>query len=415
MFAEIITIGDEILIGQVIDTNSAWMGEKLNAVGIKVKQITSISDKSEAIKAALSAALTRADIVLITGGLGPTRDDVTKSSLASYFNMKMRVDEDTLRNVENFFTKLNRPLLEVNKLQAEVPEGCVVLLNDYGTAPCMWFEVESKVVVSMPGVPFEMKYLMEDKVIPKLTEKFSMPFIYHKTILTANIGESFLAELLTTVEDNLPEHISLAYLPKLGQVRLRLSGVGANYDHLKKEVDAIAKQIISIANDYVLAEVDTTLDAVVLTELISRNKTLSTAESCTGGNIGHMLTLNAGGSAAYVGGAITYNKQIKHQVLGVNKEILENFGAVSEETVKEMALGALNVFQSDYAIATTGIAGPATDNDEKPVGTVWIGFASKQGVQTKLFNFSGKREQIIDRATSAALSFLLYHLKKEDK
>ncbi len=415
MKAEIITIGDEILIGQVVDTNSAWMGQNLNNAGIQVIQITSISDQAEAISTAVANALVRADVVLITGGLGPTRDDVTKQTLAQFFNMSMRSDPETLKHVEDIFKKFNRPLLDVNKKQAEVPDGCIVIKNQNGTAPCMWFDIDDKVVVSMPGVPFEMKYLMEEEIIPRIKSKFLLPYIYHKTLLTANIGESFLAEKLMTIEDQLPQNISLAYLPKLGQVRLRISGVGKDKLALEHQVNTIAESIIEAANDYIIADVDTTLDAVVLTELGKRSLTLSTAESCTGGYIGHMLTRNAGSSAVYTGGGITYTNALKQSILGVNPATLDKYGAVSEETVREMAIGALNKFKTDYALATTGIAGPGGEEPGKPVGTIWIGLANKENVWAKLFTFSSKREQNIERATMSAFTMLLNHLKNEAK
>lgn len=413
MLAEIITIGDEILIGQVIDTNSAWMGKELNKIGIRVKQITSISDDPAHITAALTEAQNRADIILITGGLGPTKDDVTKHTLAHYFNMPLRRDAATLANVEAIFARLNRPMIEVNIKQADVPDGCTVIQNKNGTAPCMWFDINGKVIVSMPGVPFEMMYLMEEDILPKLKRTFNLPVIVHRTILTVGLGESFLAQQIEAIEDSLPAHIKLAYLPKLGQVRLRLSGVGLNEDILKEEVDRYAAQIIRQLERYVAAEEDVPLEKAVLDLMKKRGLTLSAAESCTGGNLAHVLTQHAGASAVFVGGAVTYANELKKSILGVQETTLATFGTVSEETVIEMATGAINQFQTDYSIAISGIAGPDGGTSEKPVGTVWIAIGTKEKAVAKLFNFTNKRIQNIERATTSALTMLLNLLKQD--
>jgi len=410
MLAEIITIGDEILIGQIVDTNSAWMAKSLNAIGIKVKQITSVSDDAEHIIEAIAQAEKRAKIILITGGLGPTKDDITKFTLARYFNMGMRRDQATLDHVTEIFRKYKRPMIDVNIRQADVPDGCEVIQNKNGTAPCMWFDRGDHVIVSMPGVPFEMMYLMDEEILPRLKKSFDLPFIYHKTILTANIGESFLAQEIAAIEDNLPAGIKLAYLPKLGQVRLRLSASGTDEEKLKLEVDHWSKQIVAQIKPFVVVEDDIALEKAVLDIMKDRQLTLSTAESCTGGYIAHLITQHAGCSAVYEGGAVTYSYELKQSVLGVSEETLNQFGAVSEQTVKEMALGAIAHFKTDYSVAVSGIAGPDGGTEDKPVGTVWIAVATKSGVVAKLHTFGNKRIQNIERSAIAALTMILNQL-----
>jgi nicotinamide-nucleotide amidase len=413
MLAEIITIGDEILIGQIVDTNSAWMGKELNKIGISVKQITSVSDDAAHIIAALNEAQQRADIILITGGLGPTKDDITKITLSNYFNMPLRRDEATLAHVESIFAKFNRPMIEVNIRQADVPDGCTVIQNKNGTAPCMWFDVNNKVFVSMPGVPFEMMYLMEEEILPRLQSAFKLPFIVHQTILTTGIGESFLAQQIETIEDSLPEHIKLAYLPKLGQVRLRLSAKGIDELQLKTEIAHYAQLIINEVKPYVAATDDVPLEKAILDLMKENNLTLSTAESCTGGYIAHLLTQHAGSSAVFAGGAVAYSYELKESILGVKNETLTTFGAVSEQTVREMAEGAIRNFKTDYAIAVSGIAGPDGGLPGKPVGTVWIAVSTKKQTVSKLFTFTNKRIQNIERSATAALTMLLNLLKQD--
>ena len=410
MLAEIITIGDEILIGQIVDTNSAWMAKSLNAIGIQVKQITSVSDDAEHIMEAIAQAEKRAKIILITGGLGPTKDDITKFTLARYFNMGMRRDQATLDHVTEIFRKYKRPMIDVNIRQADVPDGCEVIQNKNGTAPCMWFDRGEHIIVSMPGVPFEMMYLMDEEILPRLKKSFDLPFIYHKTILTANIGESFLAQEIAGIEDSLPAGIKLAYLPKLGQVRLRLSASGTDEQQLKQEVDYWSKQIVAQIKAFVVAEDDIALEKAVLDIMKARQLTLSTAESCTGGYIAHLITQHAGCSAVYDGGAVTYSYDLKQSVLGVTEETLNQFGAVSEQTVKEMALGAIAHFKTDYSVAVSGIAGPDGGTEDKPVGTVWIAVATKNGVVAKLHTFGNKRIQNIERSAIAALTMILNQL-----
>ena len=413
MFAEIITIGDEILIGQIVDTNSAWMAKQLNLIGIKVKQITSVSDDEAHIMEALQLAEGRAEIILITGGLGPTKDDITKLTMAKYFGMGFRRDEETLKNVTSIFARLNRPMIETNIRQADVPDGCIVIQNKNGTAPCMWFDHNGKIFVSMPGVPHEMMYLMDEEILPRLKASFKLPSIVHKTILTAGLGESFLAQQIAAIEDALPAHIKLAYLPRLGQVRLRLSASGSNAEALKAEVETYAQQIIAELKSYVMAEDDVPLEKAILDFMSARNLTLSTAESCTGGYIAHLITQHPGCSAVYAGGAVSYSYELKESILGVKEETLNTQGAVSEQTVLEMAAGAVKHFNTDYAVAVSGIAGPDGGTAEKPVGTVWIAVASRTAVQAKLFKFGNKRIQNIERSASAALTMILGRLKQD--
>ena len=412
MLAEIITIGDEILIGQIVDTNSAWMARQLNLIGVQVKQVTSVSDDADHIIEALQQAEKRAGIILITGGLGPTKDDITKLTLAKYFNMGFRRDEETLQHVTAIFEKLNRPMIEGNRKQADVPEGCVVIKNKNGTAPCMWFENNGNIIVSMPGVPYEMMYLMEEEILPRIKLQFKLPFIVHRTILTAGIGESFLAAEIADIEDSLPAHIKLAYLPRLGQVRLRLSGTGTDEEVLKSEVQIYTTKLISRIKKHVVIDDDIALEKAILDIMKHRNLTLSTAESCTGGYIAHLITQHAGSSSVFAGGAVVYSNQLKQSVLGVKATTLDSFGAVSEETVREMAAGAISHFKTDYAIAVSGIAGPDGGTTEKPVGTVWIALAARDKVFAKRFYFGNKRIQNIERSAIAALTMIVNDLNQ---
>jgi len=414
MLAEIITIGDEILIGQIVDTNSAWMAQQLNNAGIRVKQISSVSDSREHILTALKEAGGRADLIFITGGLGPTKDDITKNTLAEYFGVGMVENQEALDNVLRIFAKYNRPMLDINKAQAMVPANCEVITNKNGTAPGMWFNVDGKIYVSMPGVPFEMMYMMEEEVIPKIKTLFKLPIIIHKTILTVGEGESFLATRIADIEDSLPKHIKLAYLPKLGQVRLRLSGQGDDEQSLRDEIEQYAAKIVARVSENVAAEEDIALEKSILDFMAERDLTLSVAESCTGGYISHLFTQHAGSSRVFFGGAVSYSNGLKESILGVKKATLDKYGAVSGETVVEMVEGALRNFKSDYAIAVTGIAGPDGGTADKPVGTVWIAVASAQKTVQKKFTFGSKRLQNIERSASAAL-FMLNTLLKDVK
>jgi len=320
MLAEIITIGDEILIGQIVDTNSAWIATTLNDQGIRIKQITSVSDSRDHILEALKAASQRAELIIITGGLGPTKDDITKKTLAEYFGVGFRRDERALENVKRIFAKSNRPLLAINEQQAEVPENAIVLQNQNGTAPGMWFQQGNHVYVSLPGVPFEMKYLIEEEVLPRVKVHFDLSAIVHHTILTAGLGESFLAEAIADIEDSLPAHIHLAYLPKLGQVRLRLSAYGENGPHLTREIEEYVAKITARIPEYVIVSEDIPLEVAALNVLEEKKLTLTVAESCTGGFLSHLFTQHSGASSVFLGGAVTYSNELKIKILDVQEK-----------------------------------------------------------------------------------------------
>jgi len=415
MLAEIITIGDEILIGQIVDTNSAWMARKLNDIGVRIKQISSVSDDKEHILNAFKEAAERADIILITGGLGPTKDDITKKTIADYFGVPLVENADALDNVAKIFARFKRPLLDVNRAQALVPQNCEVILNKNGTAPGMWFNEKDKIYVCMPGVPHEMMYMMEGDVIPKLKATFTLPAIVHKTILTVGEGESFLAERIADIEDSLPAHIKLAYLPKLGQVRLRLSGYGENETALKAEVETYAQKIVARVADVVAAEEDIPIEKAILNQMELKGLTLSVAESCTGGYISHLFTQHPGSSKVFLGGGVTYSNGLKEEILGVQNHTLKTFGAVSGEVVTEMVEGALKRFKSDLAIAVTGVAGPGGGTPEKPVGTVWIAVANINKMVVKKLTFGDKRQQNIERSAISALNMLNTLLRESGK
>lgn len=411
MLAEIITIGDEILIGQIIDSNSAWMATQLNKIGIKVKQITSVSDDEKHILNALAEAELRADIVLITGGLGPTKDDITKKTLAKYFGYTdYELHEPSLEIIKNIFAKYKAPLLDVNIQQALMPVGCTVIVNPLGTAPAMLFKKENKIFVSMPGVPYEMMNIMTSSVIPLIQEKFHLPAIYHQTILTAGVGESFLAKKLENLEESLPPYIKLAYLPKLGSVRLRLSTSQHASPEIMEEVNGYVNQIISLIPEFWIAKEDLPIEKIILDLMQNKGLTLSVAESCTGGYISHMLTQHPGSSSVFMGGGVVYSNSLKVKTLGVNRLTLENHGAVSEQTAVEMAKGAVENFDTDYSIAVTGIAGPDGGTAEKPVGTVYIAVANKSQSKVAKFNFTNKRIQNIERSTMAAFTMLFHFI-----
>jgi len=411
MLAEIITIGDEILIGQIIDSNSAWIAQQLNAIGIRVKQISSVSEDKEHILKALAEAANRADIILITGGLGPTKDDITKSTIAEYFNVPLVRNQQALDNVAQIFAKYNRPLLDVNIRQADVPQNCEIILNNNGTAPGMWFNEQGKIYISMPGVPHEMMYMMEEFVIPKLRQTLSLPVIIHKTVLTVGEGESFLAEKIADIENSLPAHIKLAYLPKLGSVRLRLSALGNDEQALQQEVELYARQFIERIGNSVVTDIDIPIEKAILDEMDAKGLTLSVAESCTGGYISHLFTQHPGSSKVFFGGAISYSYDLKESLLGVKNETLWSHGAVSKETVVEMVEGALINFKSDYAIAVTGVAGPGGGTDDKPVGTVWIAVANAKKTFAHKYSFGKKRMQNIERTAITALGMLVKLLR----
>ncbi len=414
MLTEIITIGDEILIGQIVDTNSAWIAQQLNLNGIHVKQITSVSDQREHILNALAEAHQRADVILITGGLGPTKDDITKSTLCDYFNTNLVFDEEVYKNVEAFFRRYNREVTLTNRKQAEIPKNCIPLQNSVGTASGMWFEHQEKIYVSMPGVPYEMKELMSAEVLPRLRNKFHFPAIVHKTILTNGIGESSLSDLIELWEASLSQHsIKLAYLPQPGKVRLRLSSTGKDKKTLEQLIDDKVAEVMPLIEKFVVGfeeygKEPEGLEHIVGKELQATGKTLSLAESCTGGYISHLITSVAGSSSYYKGTIISYDNAIKSLEFGISPELIANHGAVSKEVVEAMAIAINRKFASNYALATSGIAGPGGGSMEKPVGTVWVAMAGPNGVTSKKFTYGGDRLRNIQMAAQSALS-MLYH------
>ena len=404
--AEIISIGDELLIGQVVNTNASWMAGELNKNGIKVIRITAISDSGTDIKDAITNAELRANVILLTGGLGPTNDDITKQVLADFFNSKMVFHEPTFEQVKNIFSARKFLISEVNKKQAEIPDNCIPLFNQHGTAPGMWFEKNNKVIVSMPGVPFEMKSLFKNEVIPRLHSKFNLGYIFHKTIMTTGVGESMLAERIEEWEKKLTPNIKLAYLPQPGIVRLRLTATGKEKNELENEVTYHCRKLNDIIPDVIFGYDDIKLEEVVGKMLKSTGTTVSTAESCTGGYIAHLITSIAGSSGYFNGSIISYSNDVKINQLYVNSVVLDKKGAVSREVVEQMAIGGKKLIKSDYCIATSGIAGPDGGTDEKPVGTVWIALATPQGVHSKLFHFGEHRSRNIRRSALAALEML---------
>lgn len=411
MNAEIITIGDEILIGQTVDTNSAWIANKLNLIGVDIHRITSISDKKDEIFKALNNAGKDVDLILITGGLGPTNDDITKIALAEYFNTRLILNKDVLRQIETFVVKRKGDMNERNVKQAEVPENCLVLENTIGTAPGMLFQKEGKTIISMPGVPFEMKELMYKHVIPLLMSKQQDIHIIHKVILTQGLPESRLAEVLENWESNLPEFISLAYLPSPGLIKLRLTAKGVNKSYLENEIAEQVKRLEMIIPELICGYDSEKLEELIGKKLIQLSKTISTAESCTGGNIAHLITRISGSSEYFKGSIIAYSNEIKENLLKVNNSTIDRYGAVSKEVVEQMALGACKVLNTDFSIATSGIAGPMGGTKEKPVGTTWIAVSDGKKVISKLHIFGDQRERNIQRASLTALNMLLKQLK----
>ncbi len=404
--ASIITIGDELLIGQVIDTNSAWMAQELNRAGIRVARRVAVGDVWDEIWNALDEESNHAEIILITGGLGPTSDDITKPLLCKYFGGTLIVDEQAKQNVINIFNKLNRPITERNLLQAEVPDVCTVIQNKRGTAPGMIFKKDKKFFVSMPGVPHEMKGMMEDEVVPLLSKQFKLPFIAHRTLLTAGVGESFLADMINDFENQLPPHIKLAYLPNYGMVRLRLSTSSFDKDKMENELNEHFNVLQSLVKKYLVTNQDEPLEKVVGRLLLLQNKTLCTAESCTGGYIAHLLTSIPGSSAFYDGSVISYSYGAKEDLLGVQHQTLLTKGAVSEEVVTQMAKGALQQIKSNYVIAVSGIMGPGGGLPEKPVGTAWIAIGNNQKIITQKIFFRFDRARNIQLTAVTALNLL---------
>ena len=408
MQAEIITVGDELLIGQVVDTNSAWLGQILNKYNIKIKRIHSISDDAQEIKSCLANCLERSELIIITGGLGPTKDDITKKTLAEFFNSDMVINLSVLAQLETYFKNRGRQMLEINQIQAEVPSVCRVLTNALGTAPGMWFDSNNKVVISLPGVPFEMKHIFEHEALPLIAQQFKMPAFVHRTLVSFNVPESLLAKQIEDIEDSLPQQIKLAYLPSLNTVRLRLSGSALdNDDNIVQLLEHYVQLIKDRMGKAIVSDQDETLSQTVFNQLSQLNQTLSVAESCTGGYISHQLTQIPGASKVFVGSVISYSNSVKHHQLGVESTLFETVGAVSEQVVTQMVTGVRERLQTDYAIAISGIAGPEGGSEDKPVGTVFIGVSSAKTHVVNRFHFSGNRMQIIERSNNMALAMLL--------
>ncbi|WP_455585694.1 CinA family nicotinamide mononucleotide deamidase-related protein [Bacteroides sp.] len=410
MFAEIITIGDELLIGQVTDTNSAWMGRELNKAGIEVIRVVSVRDRAEEITEAVDDAMKRVNIVLMTGGLGPTKDDITKQTLCAYFNTELVFSEEVFENVKRVLAG-RIPMNALNKSQAMVPKDCVVINNRVGSASVSWFERNGKVLVSMPGVPQEMTIVMSEEIIPRLREKFDTDVIVHKTFTVKNYPESVLAEKLEPWEVALPESIKLAYLPKPGIIRLRLTGRGKNKAEIQALMELEGGKLENMLGDDILDEADTPLEILVGNLLKKKNLTVSTAESCTGGSIAARLTSIPGSSEYFKGGIVAYSNEIKEALLNVSPDTLEKRGAVSEETVIEMVKGAMKALKTDCAVSTSGIAGPGGGTKEKPVGTVWIAAAYKNEIRTLKQETNRGREMNVERAGNNALLLLQELLK----
>ena len=408
MNAEIITIGDEILIGQIVDTNSQWIGQKLNKIGVSVYQISSIQDDKQHILNALKEAQERVDIVIITGGLGPTKDDITKKTIAEFFNNDEIIEyPEVVAHIKNLFKKINHPFKEVQRGQGQLPSKATLLINNFGTAPGMWFYENETVFVSLPGVPYEMKGLMTNEVLPRIQKQFKLPFILHKTIMTYGQGESMIAERIEDFEDNLPTYIKLAYLPSFGKVRLRLSAKGENKEILEKALNEKVNEVYQLIPEIITGiDDDSSLEKRVGELLKKSNKTISTAESITGGKIASTLVSVAGSSVYYKGSFVTYSAETKMNLLGVSVETIKKYTVVSKEVALEMARGVKEKLHTNYAIAVTGNAGPTTDNSDKSVGVVYIAFVSDDKEIVQEFNFGQPREKVINRTVSKSLEIL---------
>lgn len=410
MQAEIITIGDELLIGQVVDTNSAWLGSTLGDDGIKVIQITSVQDHAAQIVQAVNDALSRADIVLMTGGLGPTKDDITKKTLAEMFGMKLVRNEQVYEMVGKQLALRGIAFTELNQGQALVPDGCTVLPNRNGTAPGMWFERDGKVLISMPGVPFEMKALVKDEVLPRLRKHFALDANVHRTIITFGLAESILADTIASWEEALPPYLHLAYLPSALCIRLRLSAYEIDRQKAEQEIESQIGKLSKVIPHYIIGSEDDSLESVTGTLLKTRGETLATAESCTGGNIAHRFTAMPGASKYFKGGVVAYSNEVKIALLGVDPESLNRYGAVSQSVAEQMAEGVRRATGATYGISTTGIAGPTGGTPEKPVGTVWMAVATPNGVFSRRMVFGSVRSQNIERASSNCINLLRLQL-----
>lgn len=412
---EIITIGDEILIGQIVDTNSAWMGVELNKQGFDIVQITSVKDNAEHITKAINNALTRANVVLMTGGIGPTKDDITKQTLCKYFNTELVFSQAVYDNIEQLFKNRPNVMNPLTAAQAMVPKACTVIQNEVGTAPITWFEKGNKVIVSMPGVPYEMKHNMTHHIIPRLQHHFKTANILHLTTLVYGIPESQLAIRLTDWENALPAHMHLAYLPNNGLIKLRLSGTSDDKARLQEEMQQRIQQLPAIIGKAIVAYEDIALEVLLGKLLTQSQATVATAESCTGGNIAHLITSIPGSSSYFKGSVVAYANETKTNVLQVNPQDIEQHGAVSREVVEQMANGVRTLLHTDYAVATSGIAGPDGGTTEKPVGTIWIAVSGPNGTCSQLFQCGELREQNINRSTQAAFFMLIQQIKKDNR
>jgi nicotinamide-nucleotide amidase len=415
MQAEIITIGDEILIGQIVDTNSAFLGKEFNKIGVSVYQITSVQDDKAHILKALKEAEDNADIIIITGGLGPTKDDITKHTICEYFNDTLIENVAVLQHIEHLFTKyIKTPISDINRQQALVPSRSIALMNKYGTAPGMWIEKNEKIFVSLPGVPYEMKALVKDEVFPRLRKKYHFPFIMHKTLLTYGLGESAIANRIEEFENDLPDFIKLAYLPNLGRVRLRLSARAKDRKTVEIEMDRQVKRLLTYIEDiFVGFEEDNSLEAIIGLQLTDMGKTLAIAESCTGGKIAQAFTAHAGASKYFKGSVVAYATEAKINILNVPEKMIKKHSVVSQQVAETMALNVKELFDTDYAISTTGNAGPDKGESDAEVGTVWIAIAKKDGVYSEVFNFSNHREKVIMKATNKAFEMLAKEISKK--
>lgn len=406
-----ISIGDELLIGQVINTNAAWLGEQLAAAGFQLDSALTIGDSEKAILEAFNACMD-ADLVLVTGGLGPTADDITKPTVCKFFGTEIEFCQEAYDNIVALFNRRGFQMSERNRGQAMLPKACQYIPNAYGTAPCMWLEKNDTVFAFMPGVPFEMKGIFNDELLPRIKERFhSVPYA-KRVVMTTGIGESFLADKIKDWEEALPDFLSLAYLPQYGMVRLRLSGRHEDADLLNKTLDDETGKLTALISEYVFSMQDQPIERTVFDLLINKGATFATAESCTGGNIAHAITLIPGSSEVFKGAAVTYATPMKTKVLGVPFETIEKRGVVSQEVVEAMAKGVRDLMEADFGVSTTGIAGPSGGTEENPVGTVWIGVASASGVVSKCFNFGKERENVINRATVAAYEMLRQQILK---
>jgi nicotinamide-nucleotide amidase len=414
MQAEIITIGDEILIGQVVDTNSAYISKQLNKIGVSIYQITSIQDDRKHILKALKEAEENADVIIITGGLGPTKDDITKTTIAEYFDDELVRDEAVLKNIEKLWEKyIKQELSQVNIDQALIPSKASALMNLYGSAPGMWLERNDKVFVSLPGVPFEMRILIDKEVIPRLRRQFDLPFIIHKTLLTYGLGESKLAERIEDWEDNLPNYVKLAYLPNLGKVRLRLSAKGIDKEKVVREVERQIKTLLPQIEDIFMGfEEEDSLESQIAYLLTKKGKTLAVAESCTGGKIAEQITAIPGASEYFKGAVVAYATQSKIDILGVDENMIEQHSVVSEEVAKAMALGVQKIYKSDYGIATTGNAGPTKGDSHAEVGTVCIAIATPYGVYSETFLLGNHRIKVVNKAVNKSFELLFKEISK---